>query len=350
MNAKKHFHFPKLENNLIARVFNHQPVERVPVWMMRQAGRCDPEYRRLRQEDGRPLEELFRDVDMSIKISLLPRRFGVDAIIMFQDILTPLEPMGAGFHFNPGPVLEEPITDLERVHQLKIPHPVKDLKNVGRILSGLKSELGGSLPLLGFAGAPVTLALFMIAGKSPNQKMGDLIQFMDDQPHFTQSLLDKLTSVTIDYLNYQIECGANAVQLFESFANSMPKPFYQRWAQPCHEKIFRSLKREIPSILFAKEFSDLDLMASSGAAALSVGSVVDLNQAISKFPELIFQGNVDNRILAQGNSETIREATENCLKQTHGKRHILNLNHGLLENTSLESVINFINISKSIMV
>jgi uroporphyrinogen decarboxylase len=90
-------------------------------------------------------------------------------------------------------------------------------------------------------------------------------------------------------------------------------------------------------------------MASSGAAALSVGSVVDLNQAISKFPELIFQGNVDNRILAQGNSETIREATENCLKQTHGKRHILNLNHGLLENTSLDSVINFINISKSIL-
>ena len=146
--------------------------------------------------------------------------------------------MGAGFHFSPGPILEEPVIDLERVHQLKIPNPEQDLKIVGNILSGLKTEIGRSLPILGFAGAPVTLALFMIAGKSPQQKMGEVIQYMDDQPLFTQTLLDKLTSVTIDYLNYQIDCGANAVQLFESFADSMPKDFYQRWAYPCHEKIF----------------------------------------------------------------------------------------------------------------
>ena len=113
MNNKRVFHFPKLENDLIPRVFNRQPVERVPVWLMRQAGRCDPEYRRLREEDGRSLEDVFRDVDFSIRISLLPRRFGVDAIIMFQDILTPLEPMGAGFQFKPGPVLEPPITSLD---------------------------------------------------------------------------------------------------------------------------------------------------------------------------------------------------------------------------------------------
>ena len=100
MNNKRVFHFPKLENDLIPRVFNRQPVERVPVWLMRQAGRCDPEYRRLREEDGRSLEEVFRDVDFSIRISLLPRRFGVDAIIMFQDILTPLEPWVPDFNLN----------------------------------------------------------------------------------------------------------------------------------------------------------------------------------------------------------------------------------------------------------
>ena len=117
MNNKRPFHFPKLENDLIPRVFNLHPVERVPVWLMRQAGRSDPEYRRLREEDGRSLEEVFRDVDFSIRISLLPRRIGVDAIIMFQDILTPLEPMGAGFQLKPGPVLEHPITNLDSVHQ-----------------------------------------------------------------------------------------------------------------------------------------------------------------------------------------------------------------------------------------
>ncbi len=168
MNNKRVFHFPKLENDLIPRVFNRQPVERVPVWLMRQAGRCDPEYRRLREEDGRSLEDVFRDVDFSIRISLLPRRFGVDAIIMFQDILTPLEPMGAVFQFKPGPVLEHPITSLDSVHQLKSPEPARDLKSVGRILNGLKTELEGSLPFLGVAGAPVTLAVGMIAGKSTN--------------------------------------------------------------------------------------------------------------------------------------------------------------------------------------
>ena len=348
MDTNKKFNFPKLENDLLARVFNHQPVERVPVWLMRQAGRCDPEYRHIRQKDERPLEELFRDVEMSIKISLLPQRFGVDAIIIFQDILTPLEPMGAGFHFSPGPILEEPVTDLERVHKLKIPNPEQDLKIVGNILSGIKTEIGRSLPILGFAGAPVTLALFMIAGKSPQQKMGEVIQYMDDQPLFTQSLLEILTSVTIDYLNYQIDCGANAVQLFESFADSMPKDFYQRWAYPCHEKIFSALNQEVPSILFAKEFNNLELMASSGASALSVGSKIDLKQAIHKFPQLVFQGNVDNRILANGSSKDVQQVTEKCLKQTGGKRHILNLNHGLLENTPFKNVLQFIKTSKEI--
>ena len=350
MNNKRAFHFPKLENDLIPRVFNRQPVERVPVWLMRQAGRCDPEYRRLREEDGRSLEDVFRDVDFSIQISLLPRRFGVDAIIMFQDILTPLEPMGAGFQFKPGPVLEHPITSLDSVHQLKIPEPARDLKSVGRILNGLKTELEGSLPLLGFAGAPVTLALFMIAGKSPNPKVSEILDFMDDHPGFTESLLDKLTSVTVDYLNYQIESGANVVQLFESFAESMSKPFYEKWALPCHERIFQNLNRDVPSILFAKEFSDLELMASSGAAALSVGNVVDLSEAIQQFPELIFQGNVDNRIIAEGDLDKISDATLNCLKQSGGKNHILNLSHGLLENTSLESVLHFINTSHSMRI
>ena len=253
--------------------------------------------------------------------------------------------MGAGFQFKPGPVLEHPITSLDSVHQLKIPEPARDLKSVGRILNGLKTELEGSLPLLGFAGAPVTLALFMIAGKSPNPKVSEILDFMDDHPGFTESLLDKLTSVTVDYLNYQIESGANVVQLFESFAESMSKQFYEKWALPCHERIFRNLNRDVPSILFAKEFSDLELMASSGAAALSVGNVVDLSEAIQQFPELIFQGNVDNRIIAEGDLDKISDATLNCLKQSGGKNHILNLSHGLLENTSLESVVHFINLS-----
>ena len=138
--------------------------------------------------------------------------------------------------------------------------------------------------------------------------------------------------------------------LLKSLIERIQVPFYEKWALPCHERIFRNLNRDVPSILFAKEFSDLKLMASSGAAALSIGNVVDLSEAIEQFPELIFQGNVDNRIIAEGDLDKISDATLNCLKQSGGKNHILNLSHGLVENTSLESVLHFINTSHSMRI
>ena len=131
-----------LKNDRLLRILNHLPVDRVPVWLMRQAGRTDPEYCQLRKKDGRPLEKLFLDPETAIKISLLPKRLGVDAIIMFQDILTPLTPMGAGFHFDPGPVLERPVRTMAQVKALRLPEPDTDLQTVAQILSGLKTELG----------------------------------------------------------------------------------------------------------------------------------------------------------------------------------------------------------------
>jgi len=159
------------KNDRLIRVLNYLPVDRIPVWMMRQAGRTDPEYNQLRKSDGRALEELFADPEIAIKISLLPKRLGVDAIIMFQDILTPLTPMGAGFHFAPGPVLEKPVRTMAQVKALRLPEPETELRTVAQILSGLKEELAGELPVLGFAGSPMSLALFLIAGCSPNRKL-----------------------------------------------------------------------------------------------------------------------------------------------------------------------------------
>ena len=336
------------KNDRLIRVLNYLPVDRIPVWMMRQAGRTDPEYNQLKKNDGRALEELFADPEIAIKISLLPKRLGVDAIIMFQDILTPLTPMGAGFHFAPGPILEKPVRTMAQVKALRLPDPETELRTVAQILSGLKTELAGELPVLGFAGSPMSLAFFMIAGSSPNKKINEILAFIVEQPSFIQALLERLTEMTVDYLNYQIASGADAVQLFESFADVIPLELYKKYVQPTHEKIFSALIPTTPSILFTKESPHLDLMLKSGASVLSVGSCIDLGQAKKKAPEMIFQGNVDNQILADGTKEEITQAVRKCFEQSGRKNHILNLNHGLLERTPFENVQHFVDVAKEL--
>ncbi len=335
-----------IKNDRLLRVLNHLPVDRVPVWMMRQAGRTDPEYNQLKKNDGRALEKLFADPEIAIKISLLPKRLGVDAIIMFQDILTPLTPAGAEFHFAPGPILEKPVRTMAQVKALRAFDPGVHLQSVSQILKGLNAELKGELPVLGFAGSPMSLAFFMIAGRSPNQKIEEVLAFIEEQAEITQALLDWLTVMTIDYLNFQIASGAHAVQLFESFADVIPLEIYKKFVQPTHEKIFSALATTAPSILFTKESPHLDLMLQSGASVLSVGNCIDLEHAQKQAPEMIFQGNVDNKTLADGTKADITQAIQKCFEQTGRKNHILNLNHGLLERTPFENVQHFVNAAK----
>jgi uroporphyrinogen decarboxylase len=335
-----------IKNDRLLRVLNHLPVDRVPVWMMRQAGRTDPEYNQLKKNDGRALEKLFADPEIAIKISLLPKRLGVDAIIMFQDILTPLTPAGAEFHFAPGPILEKPVRTMAQVKALRAFDPGVHLQSVSQSLKGLNAELKGELPVLGFAGSPMSLAFFMIAGRSPNQKLAEVLAFLEEQAEITQALLDWLTVMTVDYLNFQIASGAHAVQLFESFADVIPLEIYKKFVQPTHEKIFSALATTTPSILFTKESPHLDLMLQSGASVLSVGNCIDLEHAQKQAPEMIFQGNVDNKILADGTKADITQAIQKCFEQTGRKNHILNLNHGLLERTPFENVQHFVNAAK----
>jgi len=337
-----------LKNDRLLRILNHLPVDRVPVWLMRQAGRTDPEYIQLRKNDGRALEELFADPEIAIKISLFPKRLGVDAIIMFQDILTPLTPMGAGFHFDPGPVLEKPLRTFSQVKALRAVDPEIHLQTVAQILKGLNAELKGELPVLGFAGSPMSLAFFMIAGSSPNKKINEVLAFIEEQPAITEALLELLTEMTVDYINFQIASGADAVQLFESFADVIPLELYKKYVQPTHEKIFSALIPTTPSILFTKESPHLDLLLKSGASVLSVGSCIDLGQAKKMAPGLIFQGNVDNKILADGTKEEITQAVRKCFEQSGRKNHILNLNHGLLERTPFENVQHFVDVAKEL--
>ena len=353
-SAQKRFAHPS-KNDLLLRAARRLPVERVPVWMMRQAGRSDPAYRALRNRLQLPLEHLFRDVERAIEISLLPQRVGVDAIIMYQDILTPLTPMGAHFQFAPGPVLTTPIRSRAQVEALRPVQPPSELKFVGEILNGLRQSLAGDLPVVGFAGAPLTLAFFMIAGKSPmnpgngvSNAASPVFQFMREEPRLFHNLLERLTRLTIDYLNYQISEGAQAVQLFESIADIIDRMCYETFVQPYHEQIFAELNSNSISILFSKECPHLDLMLKAGADVLSVGTCVNLAKAQAQAAgEAAFQGNVDNTTLRVGTADDITAAVNQCLEEGGKIGHILNLSHGLFRDTPFENVKHFVKAAKA---
>ena len=356
----------QLKNDLLLRASRCLPVERVPVWMMRQAGRSDPVYRQIRRELNLPLERLFRtcpapmsqtDVESAVKISLLPKRIGVDAIIVYKDILTPLAPMGAHFRFNPGPILDPPIRTQAQVDALRpVDEPPTQLAFTGNVIRRLRETLNEELPLIGFAGAPLTLAFFLIAGESPikrgegiSEKAAPVLQMMQEAPELLHRLLNKLTEMTINYLNYQISEGVQIVQLFESIADVLPRQIYEEFAFPYHQQIFAELNPESPGILFAKECNYLDLMHQSGADVLSVGKCVDLSKAkVNTNDAVAFQGNVDNDILRDGTLADITVAVETCLKQGGKTGHILNLSHGLHRDTPFENVKHFVHIAKTL--
>ena len=353
-----------LKNDLLLRAARRLPVERVPVWMMRQAGRSDPAYRALREQINLPLERLFRtipsplsdqEIEWAIEISLLPKRIGVDAIIVYKDILTPLCPMGVHFRFDPGPVLDSPIRTRSQIEALKpLDDPASQMAFTGKIISGLRGTLEGELPLIGFAGSPLTLVFFMVAGTSPMAVGGGVsaaartvFQMMDEEPRLFHELLQRLTQMTINYLNYQISEGAQVVQLFESIADQIDLPRYQTFVQPYHKQIFSALDPSTSSVLFAKECPYLSLMLESGADVLSVGKCVDLAAAQKEAQgRVAFQGNVDNDLLRDGTYDDITTAVNHCLQAGGKVGHILNLSHGLHRDTPFENVKHFVQVAK----
>jgi uroporphyrinogen decarboxylase len=309
---------------------------------MRQAGRCDPAYRAYREQVGLGLHALFRHPRHATALSLLPRRFGVDAIIMYQDILTPLEPMGANFDFAPGPLLAEPLRHPSHVSALRAYEPPEHLSYVGEEIAAIRRALAGALPLLGFAGAPFTLAAFLIEGASPGA-LPNTLAFAAAQPAAFADLMDRLTRMTIAYLNYQAQCGVDAVQLFESVADGIPEPLYERYAQPSHERIFAALRPGTPGILFAKGSPFPQRMVRTGAAVVSVSDAVDLAALRAGTQgKVAVQGNVDNQVLAAGTPQQVAAAVRACARAGGGRGHILNLNHGVLPETPFENVCAFI--------
>jgi uroporphyrinogen decarboxylase len=327
-----------LKNDLLIRAARRERTARTPVWMMRQAGRFDPEYRAVRERLDLPLETMFATPEIAVEISLLPKRFGVDAIIFYQDILTILGPMGAEFVFRPGPQLVEPIRGAADLQRLRRIDPANALPFVGQTLHTLRGELGDELPLLGFAGAPLTLLCFMLEGGSPGSDLSAVRAAWQADPSAVRHALDLLAEMTAQYLAYQVESGVDGVQLFESLADALTPQEYEQWAHPYHEPSFSAVQGRVPTILYAKEQPRLDLMVATGADVLSIGKCIDLAEAKRRYGEQVaFQGNVDNQLVANGTLDEIDAAVEACVRAGGHTGHILNLSHGVLKDTPFEN-------------
>ena len=218
------------------RTCRGEPVDRPPVWLMRQAGRYLPEYRAVRE--GVTFLEMCRDVDRAVEVSLQPIDLvGSEAVIMFQDIFTPIPAMGVDLDFAPGPVLAEPIRTAVQVEKLQVPEPRESVPFVFEILRTLRRELEGrQIPLLGFAGAPFTLAAYMVEG-SGSKDFANVKRMMYREPALLNALLDKLTESSVGYLNAQIEAGAQAVQIFDTWAGLLTAVEYREWILPRHQQI-----------------------------------------------------------------------------------------------------------------
>ncbi len=324
--------------DLIVRAMRGERTERTPVWLMRQAGRFDPAYRELRQDVGLELEALFAHPGYAAEITVLPVRFGVDAAILFQDILTPLGPMGAPFVFRPGPVLEHPIRTAADADRLVGFDPRERLAFVAESIGLALERLGGEVPLLGFAGAPLTLLAFAAEGASPRHDAASARELLTRYPEAGGALLARIAEMTAEYLLMQIEAGVSAVQVFESCAPSFSEDEYRRWALPWQRLVIDRLAQAgVPRVLFAKDVEP-GLMAASGADVISIGQGISLTAAKAAMPGRAVQGNVCNELLRDGTPDQVAAAAEACIREGGHTGHVLNLGHGVFQTTPEENV------------
>ena len=330
-------------DHLLVRAARGLPVERAPVWAMRQAGRWDPEFTRVRA--GLPFFEFSENVELAAQGTLCPRRFGVDAIILFYDITTLPLAMGLPFTLvkDAGPTPDRPVQTLADLDRLNPAPDPNTYAHIRQLLKRVKDKLRGELPVIVFAGSPFTVATYCIG---TGKDMDATRRFAAEHPEVWACLLERLGVATGGFLNTLIDDGADLYQLFDSWAGMLTPDEYDRWAQPHHEAVFRAADR-VPRILFVKECPYLDRMAASGAEVISLGTSHDLAAAKEQYPELVFQGNVDEDILRTGTPAEVEAETRRCVRAGGGHRHIMNLSHGVGKETPVENFEAYIRTAKS---
>jgi uroporphyrinogen decarboxylase len=338
---------------LLLRTARGEATERPPVWMMRQAGRYMKVYRDLREKYP-GFRERSENPDIAIEISLQPwRAFQPDGVIMFSDILTPLPGIGIDFDIveSKGPLFEQPIRTVEQIDRLHSLDPEKSLPFIKTILQTLRQEVGNKSTVLGFVGSPWTMAAYAIEGKS--SKDYKVIKGMAfRKPELLHKFLSKLADAIAVYVRYQIDCGAQVVQLFDSWAGQLSPQDYDTFALPYQQQVVRQVKQthpDTPLILYISGSAGvLERMGNSGVDIVSVDWTVDMADARARLgKERKVQGNIDPGVLF-GSQDFIKERILDTVRKSGGTGHILNLGHGVLVGTPEDNVRCFFETCKQV--
>ena len=340
----------ELKNDRFLRTLLRQPVDRTPVWMMRQAGRYLPEYRETRAKAG-SFMDLCRNTELATEVTLQPlRRFPLDAAILFSDILTIPDAMGLGLRFvqGEGPVFDRPVHSAADVARLGVPDMEDDLGYVMDAVRSIRRALDGQVPLIGFSGSPWTLATYMVEGGA-SKTFGKVKAMIYDDPDTAHALLALLADAVTAYLNAQIEAGAQAVQIFDTWGGVLTQRDYLEFSLAYMQRIVEGLIREhegrkVPIILFTKGGGQwLEAMAETGADALGLDWTTPLGEARRRVGDHVaLQGNMDPSML-YASPARIREEVELLLTDFGpGSGHVMNLGHGIHPDVPVEHAQAFV--------
>ena len=335
-----------LKNDTFIKALLKQPTDYTPIWMMRQAGRYLPEYRKVREEAG-SFMAVCTNPELACEVTLQPlRRFDFDAAILFSDILTIPDAMGLGLYFTEGegPKFKNPIRTAADIEKLPIPDPEIELRYVMDAVRLIRKNLNGSVPLIGFSGSPWTLATYMIEGGS-SKNFAKVKALMYNDPALMHQLLDKLAQSVAAYLNAQIAAGAQAVMLFDTWGGMLSGDDYKEFSLHYAQQVRSLLKTEIdgqriPTVLFTKGGGLwLEEMAATGYDALGLDWQTDIHQARARVGDKVaLQGNLDPMAL-YAKPEIITEKVKTILqKYGNGSGHVFNLGHGILPDINPEHV------------
>lgn len=335
---------PRSHNGPFLRACRREPTEFTPIWLMRQAGRYMAEYREVRSKVG--FLDLCKRPELATEVTVTAaRRLGVDAAILFADILLILEPLGFDLEFarGEGPIIHNPVREGKDLQRLRPMATAEPLSYVTDAVTLIRRELEQEVPLIGFAGAPFTLACYSIeGGGSRHYEHAKALLFRD--PGAFRALMELLTDATILYLNAQIDAGAQAIQVFDSWVGTLAPADYREAVLPHMTRLFQSLRPEVPSIHFGTDTSTLlELQRAAGSHVLGVDWRVELDQAWSRIGhDVAIQGNLDPTVLL-GSTPEIRRRSADILDRAGGRPgHIFNLGHGILPSTPVEHVIDLV--------
>lgn len=331
---------PELYNSPFLRACRRELTPYTPVWLMRQAGRYMQEYRDIRARV--PFLELCKTPELAAQVTVAAvERLGVDAAILFADILLILEPMGMPLEFvaGDGPVLHDPIRSTADVGRLRDVDPAVSLGFVMQAVAAARASLEPHVPLIGFAGAPFTLASYMLEGGSSRHYVHTKT-FMYTQPQAWHRLMALLSRNLVRYLNAQIAAGAQAVQLFDSWVGNLSPADYRQFVLPHSRAVISRLTSGVPVIHFGTGTSALlELMREAGGDVIGVDFRVELDQAWPRLGEVGIQGNLDPVVL-YADRTYIRQQVQRILRQAQGRPgHIFNLGHGVLPTTPVDNVV-----------